>query len=120
MPIVEIDESEYTPTTYNDPELTARLVAAFERVLGSEHVIETDPVMGGEDFSRYTLKDREIPISMFWLGTIPRAAVQEARRTSTPLPSLHSSQFAPAPSLTLATGVEAMTAAVLELMDEKN
>ena len=30
--------------------------------------------------------------------------------------SLHSSQFAPAPSLTLATGVTAMTGAVLELM----
>ena len=117
-PLVESDESEYTPTTYNDPQLTARLVATFERVLDSEHVVEMDPVMGGEDFSRYTLKDREIPISMFWLGTIPRAAVQEARRTSTPLPSLHSSQFAPAPSLTLATGVTAMTAAVLELMGQ--
>ena len=81
-PIVEIDESEYTPTTYNDPELTARLAAAFERVLGCEHVVEMDPVMAGEDFSRYTLQDREIPISMFWLGTIPRAAEQEASRRS--------------------------------------
>ena len=43
-----------------------------------------------------------------------------AERTRTPLPSPHSSQFVPAPSLTLATGVTAMTAAVLELMNEKD
>ncbi len=115
-PIVEIDESEYTPTTYNDPELTERLVQTFQRVLGRENVIPTDPVMGGEDFSRYSLEEREIPISIFWLGTIDPERVEESRRTGTPLPSLHSSRFAPVPEPTLATGVTAMTSAVLELM----
>ena len=33
-PIVEIDESEYTPTTYNDPDLTAR---PHQYVLARDH-----------------------------------------------------------------------------------
>jgi hippurate hydrolase len=115
-PIVEIDENEYTPTTYNNPELTERLVQIFERVLGPDNVIEMDPVMAGEDFSRYSLENNDIPISMFWLGTIDPERVEESRRTGTPLPSLHSSLFAPVPEPTLVTGVTAMTSAVLDLM----
>jgi hypothetical protein len=44
------------------------------------------------------------------------AKVEASRRTGTPLPSLHSSLFAPLPEPTLRTGVKAMTTAILELM----
>ena len=116
LPIVEVDEENYTPATYNDPELTERLVQVFERALGSENVIEVSPVMGGEDFGQYTLPDREIPIFLFWLGTVSADRAETARTTAAALPSLHSSQFAPEPERTIATGVLATTSAVLDLM----
>ncbi|RMF56739.1 MAG: amidohydrolase, partial [Calditrichaeota bacterium] len=37
---------EFTPATYNDPELTQHLAATFRQVLGDQNVVETAPVMG--------------------------------------------------------------------------
>ena len=45
--------------------------------------------------------------------------VAESEKTGKPLPSLHSSQFAPDPEPTIKTGVMAMTVAVLELAGRK-
>ena len=47
-----------------------------------------------------------------------KAARDEAE--GNPQPPLHSSLFAPSPRVTIETGVRAMTAAVLELMDTSN
>lgn len=115
-PIVEIPEEEFTPSTYNDPNLTGRVARALKRALGSENVFETDPVMGGEDFSQFGLQDTEVPICIFWLGAVHPDRIREARETGASLPSLHSSEFAPLPDVTLRTGVKAMTSAVLDLM----
>lgn len=115
LPIVAIQEEEFTPSTYNDPELTERLAGVFKDVLGENRVVRKQPVMGGEDFSRYAL-DGEIPISLFWLGAVePEKAADYARR-GVALPSLHSSEFAPQPEPAIRTGVTAMVSAVLELM----
>src|SRR5437899_3848970 len=56
-PIVKILQDQFTPATYNNPELTKRLVAVWKRVLGPENVEIVDPTMGGEDFSEYSLPD---------------------------------------------------------------
>jgi hippurate hydrolase len=114
-PIVRIQEHEFTPATYNDPALTARVARAIERELGKDNVIATDPVMGGEDFSRFGMTEPKVPIAMFWLGTVDPARVREAREKALTLPPLHSSQFAPVPAPSIRTGVRAMTAAVLDL-----
>lgn len=114
-PIIDVDESEFTPATFNDPELTRRLAKAFRGALGAENVVTVDPVMGGEDFGRYGLEGK-IPICVFWLGAVDPKKVEQSKRDGAPLPSLHSSQFAPLPEPTIRTGVKAMTAAVLELM----
>lgn len=114
-PIVKVSETEYTPATYNNPQLTERLARVFEKTLGAGNVENVPPVMAAEDFGRFSL-DQQIPSSLFWLGTVDPAKVQESRRTGKPLPSLHSSLFAPVPEPTLRGGVKAMTAAVLELM----
>ncbi len=118
MPIVEHQEEEFTPSTYNDPELVERLAGVFRRVLGEEAVETMSPVMGGEDFSRYAA-DGEVPIAIFWLGAVDPAKVAAAAETGAGLPSLHSSQFAPLPEPAIRTGVTAMTAAVLELMGNR-
>lgn len=114
-PIIKTSETEFTPATYNDPKLTERLAGAFEKTLGADNVVKWPPIMGAEDFGHFSL-DNQIPSSMFWLGTVDPAKVEASKKSGKPLPSLHSSLFAPVPEPTLRTGVKAMTAAVLELM----
>src|SRR2546422_237000 len=115
MPIVVLRDQEFTPATYNDPGLTRRVAAALKEWLGEANVRPAKPVMGGEDFSEYGRTPDKIPICLFWLGAVKPELVQESEKTGKPLPSLHSSQFAPLPEPTITTGVIAMTAAVLEL-----
>ena len=50
------------------------------------------------------------------VGAVDPAKVAESRRTGAPLPSLHSSKFAPLPEPTIRTGVTALTAAALDLL----
>jgi hippurate hydrolase len=114
-PIVGIREEEYTPSTYNDPELVERLRGVFAEALGEERVASVEPVMGGEDFSRFAIEG-EIPITIFWLGSIDRATIEAAEASGRPLPSLHSAEFAPVAAPAIRTGTTAMTAAVLDLM----
>lgn len=116
MPTVTVREDEFTPATYNDPELTRRLAGVMESGLGAANVVKMEPVMGGEDFGRFGLEGQQIPVTIFWLGAVDPAKVEQSRKTGTPLPSLHSSQFAPLPEPTIRTGVRAMTLAVLELL----
>ena len=114
-PIVKVSETEYTPATYNDPQLAERLAQVFEKTLGADKVTKVAPVMAAEDFGRFSL-DQQIPSSLFWLGAVDPAKVEESNKSGKPLPSLHSSLYAPLPEPTLRTGVKAMTAAVLDLM----
>ena len=115
MPIVHVAD-EFTPSTYNDPQLVQRLVPAFEAALGKDNVIASEPVMGGEDFGEYGRTSDKVPICIFWLGVIAPEKVAASRASGTTLPSLHSSQFAPQYEPSIKTGVQAMSAAVLELM----
>jgi amidohydrolase len=115
-PIVEVQKNEFTPATYNNPELTKRLVAVWKKTLGADNVEATDPTMGGEDFSEYSLPDHSVPAVDFHIGAVDPAKIAESKSTGAPLPSLHSSKFAPVPEPTIRTGVVAMTTAVLDLM----
>jgi len=112
MPEIVVKE-HYTPSGYNDPDLVARIVDVFEAAFGEDRVVEKAPVMGGEDFARYGREG--IPSMMFRLGSVPAARIERAKADGSELPSLHSAYFHPEPDTTLATGVEAMTRAVLEL-----
>ena len=114
-PIVKVIESENSPSTYNDPELSERIAAAIGRTIGKDNVIKTEPLMVSEDFGRLSL-DHQIPAFMFWLGAVDPSRVEAARKSGKTLPSLHSSLFEPLPEPTLRTGIKAMTTAVLELM----
>jgi hippurate hydrolase len=115
-PIVTLSKDEFCPATYNNPELTKRLVAVWKKSLGNENVKIVDPTMGGEDFSEYSLPDHTIPAVDFHIGAVEPAKMAEYKQAGKELPSLHSSKFAPVPEPTIRTGIVAMTAAVLELM----
>jgi hippurate hydrolase len=115
-PMVTASKDQFTSATYNNPELTRRLVAVWKKGLGQENVEIVDPTMGGEDFSEYSLPDHSIPAVDFHVGAVAPEKITESKKTGTPLPSLHSSKFAPVPEPTILTGIVAMTEAVLELM----
>src|SRR5436190_5932679 len=116
-PDVHIEKDQYTPATYNNPELTKRVTAALKTALGNDNVIPKDPTMGGEDFSEYSLPDHSIPAFMFNVGAVDPAKVAESKKPGAPsLPSLHSSKFAPVPEPTIRTGIIGMVSAVLDLM----
>ncbi|MEQ9435072.1 amidohydrolase [Hyphomonas sp.] len=111
-------ESDYTPATYNDPDTTARTMKAIGKSIGAANVREMKPVMGGEDFSQYARTQEQIPSVIFWVGAVEPAKFDAAQNGGPSLPSLHSSGFAPDYDPTIATGVEAMTAAAIELFKD--
>ena len=115
LPEMKLGEG-FSPATRNDPALTERLAGVFKAWFGDEKVVQKSPSMGGEDFSEYGRTAEKIPICMFEIGGVAPEALQESARTGKPLPSLHSSRWAPAPEPTIKTGITAMCAAVLELM----
>ena len=115
-PIVTVRKDQFTPATYNNPELTKRLVAVWKKSLGADNVKLVDPTMGGEDFSEFSLPDHSIPAVDFHIGAVEPAKIADSKKNGTPLPSLHSSKFAPVPEPTIRLGIIGMTSAVLELM----
>jgi amidohydrolase len=115
-PIVTVHEDESVPVTYNDPQLAARIKPAIARALGADNVVDNKAEMASEDFGLFGLGEHQIPVVMLRVGAVAPEKVAESRRTGQPLPSLHSSLFAPLPEPTIRTGMMAMTSAVMELM----
>lgn len=50
---------------YNNPQLTAKILPLFKKILGDDHVHITEPMTIGEDFSAYS---HQIPSLFFFLG----------------------------------------------------
>jgi hippurate hydrolase len=111
-PSVEVEES--TQPTINSAALVERVVPAFVEALGPSHVKKAAPVMGAEDFALYA--EGQVPICMFWLGTIAPERIEAARSRGDDLPALHSAKYQPDPALSITTGIRAMTAAVVKLL----
>jgi hippurate hydrolase len=114
-PVVDIEES--TPPTINTPSLVERVVPAFVEVFGPSHVKPAKPVMGAEDFGLFS--EGNVPIFMFWLGTLSAERIEAAKSKDRVLPGLHSSKYYPEPAPSIATGVRAMTAAIARLLPPK-
>ncbi len=119
MPIVTVRDAEFTPATYNDPELATTVKLAISAEIGAENVKDMEPVMGGEDFGAFGRVDPKIPSFLFWLGAVDPEVVTAAQKNDTTLPSLHSPFFAPDYEPTIETGVAAMTAAALDLLKKE-
>lgn len=116
-PQVYVHEEEKIPSTYNDPALAARVKGSIAEEIGLDKVVETAPVMAGEDFGLYGLTDDKRPITIFWLGAVEPSQYHASQASGETLPSLHSSKFAPDYSLTIETGVRAMTASAMDLFN---
>jgi hippurate hydrolase len=106
--------SEGTPALNNDPALARRIGALFERVFGKDNVVQGEPTMGGEDFSEFARAG--VPSLQFNLGAVEPEKYEAAQKNGTPLPSLHSSEFAPNRPITLRLGAASLTTAALDLL----
>ncbi len=106
-----------TPAVYNEPEMVSILHPTWNEVLGEENVLLQESVMGGEDFARYGLTEEDVPILMYWLGTVEQERIESAEAEGGKLPGLHSPFYYPDPEKTIRTGVTAMSTAVMELME---
>lgn len=117
-PDVVVREDEFTPATYNDPALTEAAVGVLKTLLGDEHVQYRKAKMGGEDFGRYP-RYLGVPGFIYWLGSVQKDRYAESQKPGAPpLPSVHSSKYAPDPKPTIETGVKAMTSVALALLGE--
>ncbi|HYG19463.1 MAG TPA: amidohydrolase [Ohtaekwangia sp.] len=103
------------PATINDIALTNTVVDVLVSTFQQENVVEMPPAMVGEDFSRFALQDKKVPICMFWLGTADPSKIKASAGKGEALPSLHTGSFAPLPEPTIKTGVKAMSAVALAL-----
>lgn len=110
----------HTPALINDSELTNRMVNVFQNHFGEENVKEVEAQMIGEDFSRYGLQERMIPITMFYLGASNPVFLEKAKREGLEIPGLHSPYFAPLPEPTIKTGVKAMGMFAMDILGKSD
>jgi amidohydrolase len=97
----------------NDTALTRRVSAVLIREFGAR-AKDTPPEMASEDFAEFQLAG--VPTLMLRVGAVEQAKYDAAMKSGTPLPSLHSSQFAPDREPTIKTAMQAEVLALRELM----
>ncbi|WP_118195582.1 amidohydrolase [Albibacterium indicum] len=104
---------QYTPSVYNDPQLTQQIAEVFRQLVGAENVEELDPLMVGEDFGHYTRSEPSIPTLLYSLGSIPEIDPETGKA---PTYFTHSSKYRPELNPTLEIGILSMSLAVIDLM----
>jgi hippurate hydrolase len=106
----------FTKPLINEAALTDQMVNVFKQNFDDEKVVEVKALMVGEDFSAYGNQERQIPISMFFLGANDPEFLKEAKEKGLDIPGLHSPYFAPVPEPTIKTGIKAMTSFAMDIL----
>lgn len=97
------------PVTYNNPELTRKMLPSLFKAAGEDNVIVTKPITGAEDFSFYAL---QVPGVFFFLGGKPLGVSEfDSAPHHTPDFYLDESGFK--------LGVKALTQLTLDYMDSE-
>ncbi len=109
-----IEHYEGTDLVYNDPALAKRLQGPLDQALGKDNVVITEPITPSEDFSYFL--EQGIPGFYFSLGGADPEQFANAQAAGIPLPSNHSSQFAPDVDPALRTGITAEVAVLRNLL----
>jgi hippurate hydrolase len=99
-----------TPAGYHDPALAERMKGVFERLLGQDKVYAAPPMMGGEDFSRFSLH--------FGVPGL-QIAVGGAKPGHDPTIGLHSPRWAVDPEPTIQAGASAILRGMIDLLGNK-
>ena len=117
-PVVKVSLDEFTPATYNDVPLAQKTGTIFRDILGAENVRSRKPVMGAEDFGRFS--EGKTPIFMYFIGTISKEKYEAAMKPGAAgLPGMHTDAYAPVPEPSIRTGVRTMSLAAMNLMPVK-
>jgi amidohydrolase len=116
-PDVRVNLEQYTPATLNDVALSRKCAGVFRGVLGADNVRERRPVMGAEDFGRFS--EGKTPIFMYFVGTISQEKYDAAQKPGgVPLPGMHTDAYAPLPEPSIRTVVRTMSLAALNLLNK--
>lgn len=115
LPIVKVTET--TPVTVNDAALARRLNGAIADALGKDVVVPFQQTnMGAEDFAFFVDPSFGIPGYYFAVGGTNPEWIKAAKNGGPPIAGHHSPLFRIDPEPSVRLGVEAMTAAVLDLL----
>ena len=115
LPIVKVNES--TPVTVNDAALARRLNGAIAKALGDDVVVPFRQTnMGAEDFAFFVDPKFNIPGYYFGVGGTAPEWIEAAKNGGKPVAGHHSPLFKIDPEPSVRLGIEAMTAAVLDLL----
>lgn len=116
LPVVSVEKDEFTPSTFNTPDFTEDMAAFLTTRFGDKRVIKMPPVMGGEDFGRFSRDDKDIKSLIIWVGGVPQAELDAAKKEGRTLPSLHSPFWAPDAPAVISTATEALTSMAMKMM----
>lgn len=117
-PIVKIIETETGPANINDKQLAIKVKTAIIAALGASKVNDGFPIMGSEDFALYSLPGQQIPTVLFNVGVIPAELLAQAKAGKIHVAGTHTSRFAPEAKPAIQAGVQAMTAAAIDLLQK--
>jgi amidohydrolase len=113
---VKVLEDESTPVQINDPTLTASVGATLVKALGDANVLTVEKAMGSEDVGVFGLEGQQIPVVYFRLGAMDPQKLAAAEASGKQLPGMHTSRFEPLPQPTIQTGITAMSAVAISLL----
>ncbi|WP_345790413.1 amidohydrolase [Sphingopyxis sp. BSN-002] len=117
MPVVTVEKDEFTPAMFNTVDFTNEMAGFLKTRFGEKRVMQLPPVMGGEDFSRFSREEnKDIKSLIIWVGGVPQAEFDAAKKEGRTLPSLHSPFWAPDAPVVISTATEALTAMAMKLM----
>jgi amidohydrolase len=102
----EVSIVNKTPVTYNDPELTEKMIASLQKAAGKENVMRINAVTGAEDFAFFQQK---VPGFFFFVGAMM------ANQDPNIVPSHHTPDFM-IDELGMRTGLKAMLNVTLDYM----
>lgn len=116
LPKVSI-ANEFTPPVSNNADLVMKGVKSMQDILGKALVNQVDPSTVGEDFGKYGRTEENIPIALFWLGSVNHELYEDHLKNGTNIPSLHNAGFAPDFTPTFKGGVSAMSKTMIDLFN---
>jgi len=102
----------------NDDALVRRTEAVFRAAFGDKNARRMPPMTASEDFSAYA--NQGIPSMFFFTGVYaPEAVAEAARQGGKPVAFNHSPFYAPVPEPSIKTAAQAMSLAVLNVMEKR-
>ncbi|MEN8250226.1 MAG: amidohydrolase [Bacteroidota bacterium] len=113
MPEVKFPET-FTPANYNDSDLIDIMTDVASKSIGEENVENAEPLMVGEDFSRFGQTPEKVPTVLYWLGTAPKERLESGN-----VPGLHSPYYFPVVETSISTAVKVNTETLIVLFNKR-